>query len=437
MSCKNISAFIIGFFLFFHSLSAQDAGYARRIISDLASPGMYGRGYVKNGEYKAALYISREFKSIGLEKYTRKYFQPFFIPVNSYPGDLSLQLNNRLMVPGVDYLVSPESPSAKGRFDTYSVRYSDLSYGENWLKIMGESSGKFVIIDKTLPDVEILKKEDEERISGILGFMKMHPEYPAAGTIMCTNDKLTWRGSTTEGSKPFFILTAYNDPSDIESVEIDIESTFYESYTIRNVIGMLPGKLYPDSFIVFTAHYDHLGCMGAETCFPGANDNASGTAMLLSLARYYAGEGNSPDYSLAFIALGAEELGLLGAGYYTENPVFPLDRISFLINIDLAGNGEEGITVVNGSVYPGRFELLKEINDANHYLTQVKIRGPACNSDHCRFYEKGVPCFFIYTMGGSTAYHDIYDTPDSLPLTMFENYFLLLKSFADSLQAIY
>jgi len=254
---------------------------------------------------------------------------------------------------------------------------------------------------------------------------------------MVTHDKLTWGSSTSIGSRPFFILNTGNDLSVIESVEIEIESTFYQSYLTHNLIGMLPGKLYPDSFIVFTAHYDHLGCMGTETCFPGANDNASGTAMLLSLARYYALEDNSPDYSLAFIALGAEELGLLGADFYTENPVFPLEQILFLINIDLAGNGEEGITVVNGSVYPAEFELLKNINETNYFLPQVKTRGSACNSDHCKFYEKSVPCFFIYTMGGSTAYHDIYDTPGSLPLTMFENYFLLLKSFTDSLQVIH
>lgn len=434
---KRICITLFYFFILSHFLSAQDAGYARRIIHDLASPDMYGRGYIKKGDYKATLYISREFKSIGLEKYTKKYLQPFSISVNTFPGDVYLQLNNQLMVPGEDWLVSPESPSAKGQFDAYVIRYSDLLFGENWLKIIGESSGKFVIIDKTLPDVEILKKEDEERISEILRFMKMHPEYPAAGTIMFTNDKLTWGGSTLIGSKPFFILNTDNDPSVIESVEIDIESTFYQSYLTNNLIGMLPGKLYPDSFIVFTAHYDHLGCMGAETCFPGANDNASGTAMLLSLARYYALEDNIPDYSLAFIALGAEELGLLGADFYTENPVFPLEQISFLINIDLAGNGEEGITVVNGSVYPVEFELLTRINKTNHFLPQVKTRGAACNSDHCKFFEKGVPCFFIYTMGGSTAYHDIYDTPESLPLTMFENYFLLLKSFTDSLQVLH
>jgi len=437
MKKKLILLSLIPVFILVQSLSAQDLEYARMIIRDLSSTDMYGRGYVSKGDARAAKYIRKEFKSLDLEKYTKKYLQPFDISVNTFPGKMQLKLNDQWMIPGKDYIISPEATSVKGKYDTYLVRYSDLIFGENWLRILGECKDKFIIIDKTLPDAEILKKEDEERINEIFGFMVMHHEYPAAGTILCINDKPNWRGSTVEGSKPFFILNTTMKPDDIKSVEIDIENVYYRSYQTHNIIGMIPGKFYPDSFIVFTAHYDHLGQMGSSTTFPGANDNASGVAMLLNLAQYYAREENKPSYSMAFIALSAEELGLLGANYYADNPVFPLSNISFLINIDLAGNGEDGITVVNGSVYNSKYELLKNINAAYQYLPQVKSRGEACNSDHCAFHKKGVKCFFIYTMGGSNAYHDINDTADSLPLTMFENYFQLLKSFSDGLQIIY
>jgi aminopeptidase YwaD len=66
-------------------------------------------------------------------------------------------------------------------------------------------------------------------------------------------------------------------------------------------------------------------------------------------------------------------------------------------------------------------------------LKQIKIRGEACNSDHCLFHQKGVPCFFIYTLGGIQAYHDIYDRAETLPLTEYEDYFKLLVSFIKSL----
>jgi len=434
MKLKMNLLIFLSLLIFPELIYAQDIAFAHRIINDLASPGMKGRGFVKKGEYKAAMYISKEFREMRLEKYARKYLQHFSVSVNTFPGIMELRLNDRILVPGKDWIVSPETPTSRGTYETYLVRYYDLAYGENWLKILGESSGKIIIIDKTLPDVDILKKEDEERINEIFKFMIMNPEYPGAGTILCINDKLNWRGSTVEGSKPFFIINADIKPADIKTVTFNIKNDFYQSYQTNNVIGMLPGKQYPDSFIVLTAHYDHLGMMGNSILFPGANDNASGVAMLLELAKFYSQEENWPDFSMVFIALGAEELGLLGSNYYADNPVFPLNQITFLINIDLAGNGEDGITVVNGTVYTKQFELLKKINETQQYLPQVKARSEACNSDHCAFYKKKVPCFFIYTMGGSTAYHDINDTPASLPLIEFESYFKLLRVFADSLQ---
>ena len=89
--------------------------------------------------------------------------------------------------------------------------------------------------------------------------------------------------------------------------------------------------------------------------------------------------------------------------------------------------------MVNGSVYKEKFDKLKEINTENDLLAQVKIRGAACNSDHCMFDKKDVPSFFIYTLGGIKAYHDIYDRPETLPLTEFEDYYRLVILFVESI----
>jgi Zn-dependent M28 family amino/carboxypeptidase len=178
--------------------------------------------------------------------------------------------------------------------------------------------------------------------------------------------------------------------------------------------------------IVLMAHYDHFGKMG-KALFPGANDNASGVAMLLSLACYFSQ--HQPEYTTVFIAFGAEEIGLVGSKYFVEHPPFDLDKIKFLMNFDLAGTGDEGIQVVNGSVYQSEFDRLKALNSESEYLPQVKIRGSACNSDHCSFDQKGVPGFYIYTLGGIRAYHDIYDKYETLPFTEFEDYFQLVTEF--------
>ena len=84
------------------------------------------------------------------------------------------------------------------------------------------------------------------------------------------------------------------------------------------------------------------------------------------------------------------------------------------------------ITVVNSTVQQRFFDQLVEINTRDGLLTAVKPRGPACNSDHCPFVEKGVPAVFIYTMGGIAAYHDVFDRPETLPLTEFEDLHRLL-----------
>jgi len=217
----------------------------------------------------------------------------------------------------------------------------------------------------------------------------------------------------------------------VSEIDLIIECKFIKNYTTQNITGIIKGSSVPDSFIVVIAHYDHLGQMGAATYFPGANDNASGVAMILNLASYYAK--NPPKYSMVFIALSGEELGILGAKEFTENPLIRLDRIKFLINFDLAGTGEEGIRVVNGSIYKDKFDLLVKLNNEYQLLPKVDIRGAACNSDHCYFYQKGVLCFYIYTQGGIKAYHDIYDKPETLPLTEFVDYCKLMVKFFDEI----
>jgi len=166
---------------------------------------------------------------------------------------------------------------------------------------------------------------------------------------------------------------------------------------------------------MFSAHYDHLGQMGSAI-FRGANDNASGVAMLLTLAEYY-GE-NQPKFDTYFLFTTAEEIGLLGSRYFIENAPFDLGKIRLLVNLDMVGTGDEGITVVNAKKHNRYFELLQKLNKDR--ITNIKARGEACNSDHCFFDQIGVPAVFIYTLGGKQAYHDVYDNGEGLSLDAFD-----------------
>ena len=178
---------------------------------------------------------------------------------------------------------------------------------------------------------------------------------------------------------------------------------------------------------MFTAHYDHLGAIGQEHYFPGANDNASGTATVMDLARYFAKKENQPKYSIAFMLFTGEEAGLLGSFYYAENPYFPLENIKLVVNLDMVGSGSKGITLVNSSKHTAVYEKFVAINDGSQYLPEIRKRGPSANSDHHPFDEKGVPAIFIYSMGKETPYyHNHLDNATDFPFTKYNELFQLL-----------
>jgi Zn-dependent M28 family amino/carboxypeptidase len=149
--------------------------------------------------------------------------------------------------------------------------------------------------------------------------------------------------------------------------------------------------------------------------------------MLLNLLNYYTL--HPPKYTTVFLFFAGEEAGLVGSEYFVKNSPIELKRIKFLLNLDLMGSGDEGIMVVNGAIFESQFKKLTALNDEKQLLPIIKKRGKAANSDHYWFSEKGVPCFFIYTMGGSKAYHDVFDKPEVITLSKYKEVFQLLVQF--------
>jgi aminopeptidase YwaD len=437
-----ISKLFIALLLYCFTLAfvfSQDIGrstylYARKIVDTLTSQSMHGRGYVNDGDKIAADYIKGEFQKLSLQTFGDDYYQHFSFPVNTYPGELQFNCTfydkEKTIVfkgiPGQNYLVYPSSPSINASFSTVVFDSTYTTSAKKFEKFRKKIKSKnvFVIID----DHGVTDKAK-------LNYFKKVKEGYFEINIIELVTKLTWRVSQ-DVSKYVRIQVPADSFKFASKGEgtINIENKFIPDHITQNVIAYVKGTQYPDSFIVFSAHYDHLGQMGRDAYFPGANDNASGCAMLLNLANYYSMPRNKPKYSIAFIAFAGEEAGLLGSKYYTEHPLFPLKNISFVLNMDIMGTGEEGITVVNGSVFKKEFDTLVSINAQNNYLKEIKIRGKAANSDHYCFSEKGVKAFFIYTMGGIKAYHDIYDRSKTLPLNEFEDLYKLIIKFADSLQ---
>ncbi|WP_193165360.1 M28 family metallopeptidase [Microbulbifer hainanensis] len=178
----------------------------------------------------------------------------------------------------------------------------------------------------------------------------------------------------------------------------------------RNVVAKIEGKKYPDEAVIYTAHWDHLGvndnAKGEDHIFNGAVDNATGTAGLLAMARQVTELPEHPDRSMLFVAVTAEESGLLGSKYYAEDPAIPLDKTVAGINFDALGvYGPMRDVIVVGY---GNSELEKMLDKAatrrGQYLAPEEHpeRGYFYRSDHFSLAKKGVP--MLYFESGSDSY---------------------------------
>jgi aminopeptidase YwaD len=371
--------------LFTSPLKAQDSLYTRQVIKKLTSKEFYGRGYLNNGLDKAAKYISGELKNMKIQSlFSTGYYQWFDFNVNTFPGKVNVKINGKSLKPGVDFIPNAESCGLKGAF-----------------KLEKKDSITYIAQSKPVPLVIGLKR------------------------------KLTFSVASVAAPYCAIELLNKNNYPDIKTADVYIENKVLTKYISKNICAVIPGTKNNDTMIVLTAHYDHLGGIGTKTYFPGANDNASGVSMLLNLIKYY--HKNPPAYKIVFVFFAGEEAGLLGSEYFVEQNTIDLKAVKLLINLDLLGTGDEGITVVNATEFKPQFERLKKINENKHYLPLLKPRGKAQNSDHYWFTEKGVPSFFIYTLGGIKAYHDVYDRPETLPLTNYKGVFNLLTDFISTL----
>lgn len=378
--------FAIVFFLsvtFF--IKSQDSLYARLIIKKLTSKECYGRGYLNNGLDVAAKYITDQLKRFKAKPlFSTGYYQWFDFDVNTFPNNVGVKLNGKVIKPGSDFILNPQSGSIKGKFNLKQI-----------------DSVTYKAIDSPIPLILSLKR------------------------------KLTFSVATNSLAGCEVELLNKNQYKDLKTLDVNIESKVLTKFINKNICAYIDGTKNNDTCIYFTAHYDHLGGLGKKTFFAGANDNASGVSMLLNFIKYYSE--HPPKYKTVFVFFAGEEAGLLGSKHFVEKGGIDLISIKFLINLDLLGTGDDGIMVTNGAVLTSQFEMLTKINSQKNYVKEIKKRGKAQNSDHYWFTEKGVPAFFIYTLGGIKAYHDVDDIEKTLPLTDYGDVFRLLRDFVNEL----
>ena len=185
-----------------------------------------------------------------------------------------------------------------------------------------------------------------------------------------------------------------------------------------NVVGVLEGSdpVLKNETIILGAHYDHLGRGGEGSLAPrsgeihhGADDNASGTAGLIELARVFGAQRPKLKRTLVFIAFGGEEEGLLGSNYYVNHPLVPLDKTTAMINMDMIGRMKDSKLMIGGVGTATEWRPLLAKTDFSLTLSDDGF-GP---SDHSSFYSKQIPVLFFFT-GTHNDYHKPSDTFDKI-----------------------
>ncbi|MFT5722970.1 MAG: aminopeptidase YwaD [Bacteroidia bacterium] len=424
---KKFVAILFCYLLFANTSVAQDVVNAQYTIDTLCSPYFGGRGYVDFGDKRASAYIASQYETIGLQKLnTSSYYHRFKLNVNTFPTVVNITKNKIDLTPGRDFIVAPDCPTTIVQNLTVHMLDKALILDKKRFKklLKLDWSKHVVLVDTMAVDKSTQKKYDK--------FLKKYKN----PVLLKNHKKLTWSVGRNQNSKSHISFLP-GVLSDLDQISLQIEAKMIHGHAARNVVGYIPGSEQSDSFIFITGHYDHLGKMGQKCVMPGANDNASGIAMMLDFASYYIQ--NPPRYSVVFVAFAAEEAGLVGSYFFVNelSSFVEPTRIRFVVNMDLMGSGQEGIMAVNGAILDKEYELLSSINETKKYLPQTKKRGKAANSDHYFFTESGIPAFFFYLMGPYNHYHDIDDTRENLTLEAksYNGSFRLIRDFISALMS--
>jgi Zn-dependent M28 family amino/carboxypeptidase len=425
-------------------------------IKTLSSDEYEGRGPATRAEVKTIDYIAAQMKAAGLKPAGSKgsWFQDVPLRMSNITGAPALSMT----IDGAAQPLTQGSEIAVRAAETgqSSVNFADLplvfvGYGvkapeRGWDDFKGvDLKGKIMVVLVNDPDFEggegdfggklmtyygrWTYKYEEAARRGAAGVLVVHESEPASygwATVKNSNTNTMFdivradpKAAHTQmegwiqrdlaakllaaSGVDFDAAKAAARKKDFQP--IPLKATMSASYAVKsdiitshNVAGLVPGSTYPDETVIYSAHWDHLG-IGApdakgDTIYNGAKDNASGTAALLELARAYA-KGPKPERSVLFLAVTAEEKGLLGSEYYADNPLRPLATTAGVVNMD----GPFGFEKTTNFSISGaaKLDLLTTLTEegeklGRHYTPDARPEaGSFYRSDHFPMAKRGVP----------------------------------------------
>jgi len=240
--------------------------------------------------------------------------------------------------------------------------------------------------------------------------------------IYLASDEMEGRNTDTPGNEKarIYLINRFKEVG-LKPIKEDYESPFtfegiMKEYNGVNLIGKIPGKM--DKAIIITAHYDHVG-VKKEKIYNGADDNASGVAGLLAMARYF--NVNQPNHTLIFVAFDAEELGLQGAKHFVKNLPIPKEDITVNVNMDMISRSDKNEIYAAGTYhYPQFKEILNKVNESSSVKLSLGHDSPNLghndwtqSSDHGPFHNAGIP-FIYFGVEDHPDYHKPTDVAEKI-----------------------
>ena len=427
----------------------------KRQLYIVAGPEMEGRETATPGQKKAAAYIESQFKSFGLQAGNNGSYQLMYDVSQDSLLSASLEVNGTAYQMDRDFNVGGNNISANMKFSEIVF----IGSASNDTLKNANLAGRIVMVTSPAP-------QGRGMAGGVYGtlFTKGVAAIISVGTGYPRTSPMSRRGAQSINTfrrnitpQSFIVseavaraiigadydnLKSYNNTIKTYNANIMIDSKKTTTATpSSNVIAVLPGTDLKDEYLFITAHYDHLGKRGDSVIYYGADDDGSGTVGVLEIAEAFSkakAAGNGPRRTVVFMTVSGEEKGLWGSEYYSSHPVFPLEKTTADLNIDMIGRTDTermSADTLNYVYVVGDDKLstdLKVISEAanNKYtklMLDYKFNDPKdpnriyFRSDHYNFAKKGVPIIFYYDGMLKSDYHKPTDTPDKI------NYNLLAK----------
>lgn len=423
------------------SKASFDGQAAFGYIQALAADTMLGRKSGELGGRLAAEYIVSKFSEWGLEPAgsSGSFYQDLTIEYYEPEKGAALEIlangKKREFVYGEDWRQQRYSGSGHFAADIVFVGYGISAPQKQYDDYSGvDVTGKLALFSTDSPRLLEEKLKDEAQFQNRI---KAAQEHGARGVLTFRSETQTsgffggFRGGLKkEVYRPDFVVISLENKvvdfvfkhlktelrylfQQIETASkpqsfdtgvrsfVNLDITYDEKRPTQNVLAKISGsdKNLKNEYIILGAHMDHLGIDMTGDVFNGADDNASGTAVVMEVARVMRLNKFRPKRTVVFALWAAEEMGLLGSKYYTENPLFPLEKTVTYINLDMEGHGSGRVNFRGVYYGPEIWDILKARLPKELLDNTSPGRGGPGGSDHTHFLSSGVPAFFVATDG--------------------------------------